>query len=96
MISRTQDLACKYSLPVGKGYFLTLSSGSRKCLGQHFAEQTLFLGTYPDCRPRDQMLMGEVISSIVWAFDCEAPLNASGKKVLPSLDPLDWGAFLAS
>ncbi|KAH8652257.1 cytochrome P450 [Xylariales sp. PMI_506] len=54
--------------------------GSRKCLGQHFAEQTLFL----------------VISSFVWAFDITAPLDKDGKKILPSLDPMDWGAFLAS
>ncbi|CZR68666.1 uncharacterized protein PAC_18565 [Phialocephala subalpina] len=54
--------------------------GSRKCLGQHFAEQTLFI----------------LISSFVWAFDITAPVDGKGQKIPPSLDPMDWGAFIAS
>ncbi|KAL1847977.1 hypothetical protein VTK73DRAFT_10222 [Phialemonium thermophilum] len=54
--------------------------GFRKCLGQHLAEETLFL----------------VMASFVWAFDIRPPLDKEGRPIRPSLDPLDWGAFLAS
>ncbi|KFA71298.1 hypothetical protein S40288_06694 [Stachybotrys chartarum IBT 40288] len=54
--------------------------GTRKCLGQHFAEQTLF----------------SLISSFLWAFDIRPPVDGYEKPILPSLDPMDWGAFLAS
>ncbi|KEY74569.1 hypothetical protein S7711_07171 [Stachybotrys chartarum IBT 7711] len=55
-------------------------TGTRKCLGQHFAKQTLFL----------------LISSFLWAFDIRPPVDGYEKPILPSLDPMDWGAFLAS
>jgi hypothetical protein len=37
-----------------------------------------------------------VLSSFVQNFDITAPVDEKGNKILPSLDPMDWGAFLAS
>jgi hypothetical protein len=41
-------------------------------------------------------MLRAVITSFVWAFNIEAPVDSKGNKILPSLDPQDWGAFLAS
>lgn len=79
---------------------LILHSGSRRCLGNHFAEQTLYVCKW-HTRPISFLSLStntpsEVLSSFVQNFDITAPVDEKGNKILPSLDPMDWGAFLAS
>jgi hypothetical protein len=42
------------------------------------------------------LITSVVISNFVWSFNITARLDDEGQKILPSLDPIDWGAFLAS
>jgi hypothetical protein len=44
----------------------------------HFAEATLFLD----------------VASLIWAFDIEAPIDATGQRTLPDIDMTHWSGIL--
>ena len=48
------------------------STRSRICVGQHFADQALFIG----------------IVSLLWAFDIKPCVDEQGKPTLPPLDDM--------
>jgi hypothetical protein len=50
-------------------------AGRRLCQGIHIAERSLFLG----------------MSRILWAFNLEAPLDDSGRPIIPDVDNLVGG-----